>query len=119
MKNFLAETTNMASTNSAAQKEEEQRKQRSAEREGRRTRRRRGKQFDKIQYMQKITNFPYLDRERKETPNLDHLVGMSSDDEIPDHESTFYKNQLSEYDFHYMTFYKRIDLKGILFLIIT
>lgn len=39
--------------------------------------------------------FALLDRERKDSPN-DHLDGMSSDDEIPDHENTFYKNQLSK-----------------------
>lgn len=35
-----------------------------------------------------------LDRERNETLNT-HLDGMSSDDEVPDHEVTLYKNQLS------------------------
>lgn len=36
-----------------------------------------------------------IDRERNETLNT-HLDGMSSDDEIPDHEATLYKNQLSK-----------------------
>lgn len=43
-----------------------------------------------------MTQFSYSDRERKDTPN-DHLDGMSSDDEIPEHENTLYKNQLSKY----------------------
>ncbi|XP_055308358.1 PAX3- and PAX7-binding protein 1 [Sitodiplosis mosellana] len=61
---------------SSFRKEEEQQIQRAAEREGRRTRRRR-------------------DRERRCTTN-DHLDGMSSDDEIPDQESTTYKNQIKQ-----------------------
>lgn len=36
-----------------------------------------------------------VDRERNETLNT-HFDGMSSDDEIPDHEVTLYKNQLSK-----------------------
>lgn len=54
--------------------EEEERIRRAAEREGRRTRRRR-------------------DRERIDIKNS-HLDGMSSDDEVPDQETTVYKNQL-------------------------
>lgn len=36
-----------------------------------------------------------LDRERIELQN-NHLDGMSSDDEVPDHEITLYKNQISK-----------------------
>lgn len=45
-----------------------------------------------------------VDRERKDTPN-DHLDGMSSDDEIPDHENTLYKNQMSKSHFVELTVY--------------
>ena len=58
--------------------EEEQRIRRAAEREGRRTRRRR-------------------DRERIDIKNS-HLDGMSTDDEIPDHEASLYKTQLEQID---------------------
>lgn len=67
---------NMATLNSAARKEEDERIRRAAEREGRRTRRRR-------------------DRERIDIKNS-HLDGMSSDDEVADHDVTIYKNQLSK-----------------------
>lgn len=63
--------------NAVTRKEEELRTQRAAEREGRRTRRRR-------------------DRERIDIRNT-HLDGMSSDDDVPDHEATLYKNQLSKF----------------------
>lgn len=42
-----------------------------------------------------LTDDVLLDRERNETLNT-HLDGMSSDDEVPDHESTVYKNHLSK-----------------------
>lgn len=43
----------------------------------------------------------FSDRERKETLN-NHLDGMSSDDEVPDQESTSYKNQLSKTFLHFI-----------------
>lgn len=94
---FTIEPSNVASMNAAARKEEEQRVTRAAEREGRRTRRRRGKFYNDHDIQIKLTiQLCNSDRERRDTPN-DHLDGMSSDDEIPDHESTLYKNQLSKY----------------------
>lgn len=97
--------------NNAARKEEEQRVQRAAEREGRRMRRRRGNLFETCNDLlyKLMTQFSHSDRERKDTPN-DHLDGMSSDDEIPEHENTLYKNQLSKY-YHKEEFFVRIELE--------
>lgn len=84
--------------NAAARKEEELRTQRAAEREGRRTRRRRGKNSYYDQFRGFFSNnFHFIsDRERADIRNT-HLDGMSSDDEVPDHELTVYKNQLSKF----------------------
>lgn len=72
---FRFSEPNLANMNPATRKDEEERVRRAAEREGRRTRRRR-------------------DREKIDIKNT-HMDGMSSDDEIPDHEATLYKNQIS------------------------
>lgn len=87
----------MSSLNNAVRKEEEQRIQRAAEREGRRTRRRRGKDEMILLILETdaSSHLYFVDRERKETLN-NHLDGMSSDDEVPDHEVTIYKNQMSK-----------------------
>lgn len=75
---FLCPAPEPAATNmnAATQRDEEDRIRRAAEREGRRTRRRR-------------------DREKIDIKNT-HMDGMSSDDEIADHEATLYKNQMSK-----------------------
>lgn len=72
----LFQEPNLATMNATTRRDEEERIRRAAEREGRRTRRRR-------------------DREKIDIKNT-HMDGMSSDDEIADHDATSYKNQMSE-----------------------
>lgn len=99
---FILGPGSVNTANAAARKEEEQRVQRAAEREGRRTRRRRGKKYAEFEgkwtglFNDILASEIIADRERQDIRNT-HMDGMSSDDEMADHDLTAYKNQLSEF----------------------